>query len=106
MKTIDTNLIKDLQNGMVEYEGKKYAKAIFHKINNIPYELEVKDVEESNLVYVKNWFLNTLDQEERFVLKAQNGGFIQKETEKAYQLKFAGKYGTIIKWIPKSACEN
>ena len=54
---------------------------------------------------IKRW-INTLDQEEIYVLKAQNGGEIKKETEKAYQLKFTGKYGTIIKWIPKSACEN
>ena len=106
MEKINIDLIKDLQNGLVEYEGKKYSKAIFYRNNYIPYEVEVKEVEENDVIYVKDWFLNTLDQNERYVLKAQNGGFIQKETEKAYQLKFAGKYGTIIKWIPKSACEN
>ncbi len=51
---------------------------------------------------IKSWFLyNEFTENERYVVECGDVS-IERETEKAYLLKWISDYGFITRWIPKS----
>ena len=51
---------------------------------------------------VKEWFIDkNFTQNEKYVIECGETS-IEKETEKAYLLKWYSDYGFIIRWVPKS----
>ena len=51
---------------------------------------------------IKQWFLEKeFTQNERYVIECGTAS-IERETEKAYLLKWNSDYGYITRWVPKS----
>lgn len=51
---------------------------------------------------IKEWFLiKNFNDNERYAMSVSDIT-IERETEKAYLLKFESDFGTVTKWIPKS----
>lgn len=54
---------------------------------------------------IKEWFLRkNYNSNERYAMSTTDP-VIERETEKAYLLKFSTDYGMIKGWFPKSVCE-
>lgn len=57
-------------------------------------------------IKIKEWFKNReFTSNERIAISTADGCEIEKETEKAFFVKWNTEYGTIKKWMPKSVCE-
>ena len=55
---------------------------------------------------IKDWFLEkSFSENEKYAIKVSDVE-IEKETEKAYLLKFTSEFGVIEKWIPKSCIKT
>lgn len=51
---------------------------------------------------IKSWFLNqNFNENERYVVSVGDEA-IERETEKAYLIKWVSDYGTLTRWVPKS----
>lgn len=56
-------------------------------------------------VYVEDWFLaKNFTQNEQYGIRNADSSEIIRETEKAVQVAWYTKYGTIRSWVPKSCC--
>lgn len=59
------------------------------------------------LVKIERWIIEkNLSENEISALQNNNEGFVEKETEKAYFVKFSTKFGTIKSWFPKNQCSE
>lgn len=92
------NAAKQFGGSAVEYMSGALAKAwrVKREFENV----------KSMALEVKEWFMNkNFTSNEMFIADNSYQNDLVKETEKAVQIKFNSKYGTMIKWVPKKCLE-
>lgn len=95
------------RNGAKKHGGspKEYISEALKQAWKLKRQFEGKEPGMEPTIEIKVWFMNkNFTTEESFVAKRSDREII-KETEKAVQIKFSSKYGTIVKWVPKSCLE-